>query len=68
MERTRVGPRWGRTVVNRVVGEALTEKVNLEYRPGRGEGVAMLTWVGNRDSLNSGNSKSKNPKVGMPGC
>lgn len=59
-----------RTVgVNNVIRDILTEIVTLEYRPERGERVIHL-YMGGRGSgksPNRGNSKSKNPMLGMPG-
>lgn len=49
--------------------EVLTEIVTPEYRPERGEGMSPLS-VGGRDggkSPNRGDSKSKNPMLGIPG-
>lgn len=64
------GWEWGRTVVNRVVRDVFTEVVTLEYRPERGEGASRLYLGegggGGGKSPNRGNSKSKNPMLGMP--
>lgn len=66
-ESARLG--WGRTVVNIVIRDILTEIVMLEYRPESGEGVSHLDMGGrgNRKVPTEGrNSKSKNPMLGIP--
>lgn len=59
VESARVG--WGRTVVNIVVRDILTEIVTLEYRPESGEGVNHLDKGGRgiRKSPNRGKEQQE---------